>query len=183
MLWEKKANDQEEIADELYARVELERAVQPQKPAVNVPETIQVDTVMEDLTVYKFTTKTLEIEDEPDQGHGSNINRFDIMEQSTYSAGNPIPMDVTLPGGTFYRIQVGVFGSAVDPNAFGGISPVTGERIVERGLIKYYAGKFSLYKDASTALSMIRSNGYEDAFIVAWYNGSPISTQKAKQLE
>ena len=199
MLWEKKANDQEEIADELYARVELERAVQPQKPAVNVPETIQVDTVMEDLTVYKFTTKTLEIADEPetqpvqintlstpaqpDQSHGSNINRFEIMEQSTYSAGNPIPMDVTLPGGTFYRIQVGVFGSAVNPNAFGGISPVTGERIVERGLIKYYAGKFSLYKDASTALSMIRSDGYEDAFIVAWYNGSPISTQKAKQLE
>ncbi|MEN8229705.1 MAG: hypothetical protein ABFS38_16205 [Bacteroidota bacterium] len=185
MLWEKKANDQEEIADELYALVEHERATQSQGSAVNVPETIQVDTVMEDLTVYQFT-KTVpktESESKPDHSNDTRINKFDILEQSIYSRENPIPMDVTLPGGAFYKIQLGVFGSAVEPNEFGGISPVTGERIVERGLIKYFAGKFSLYEDASTALSLIRSMGYEDAFIVAWYDGSLISTQKAKQLE
>ena len=57
-------------------------------------------------------------------------------------ADNPIPMDVALPGGTFYRIQLGAFGSEVEPDAFRGISPITGERIIERGLIKYYAGNF-----------------------------------------
>ncbi len=204
MLWEKKANDQEEIADELYADMEKERAVQPQKPAVNVPETIEVDTVIQELTVYRFTNTVWEVEGEPgtqassgpiqpeleetpisatEEIPSSAINRFDILKLSPYSAGNPIPMDVTLPGGTFYRIQLGAFGSEVEPDAFGGISPVTGERIVARELIKYYAGKFSRYTDASTALSRIRSNGYEDAFIVAWYNGSPVSTQRAKQLE
>ncbi len=92
-------------------------------------------------------------------------------------------MDVSLPRGAFYRIQLGAFSSEVEPGAFRGISPVTGERIKERGLIKYYAGKFSGYEAASTALSILRSEGYEDAFIVAWYNGNPVSTQKAKQLE
>lgn len=179
MLWEKKANDQEEIADELYAHVEIERAARPSKPAVNVPETIRVDTVIDKLTVYSYTKAASEIKEPPVLA----INRFDILQQSPYSSGHPIPIDVTLPRGTFYRIQLGAFGAGVDPNTFGGISPVTGERIAARGLIKYYAGKFSRYDDASTALSQIRTNGYEDAFIVAWYNGNPVSTQKAKQLE
>ncbi len=179
MLWEKKANDQEEIADELYAHVEIERAARPSKPAVNVPETIQVDTVIDKLTVYSYTKATTEMK-EPSL---LAINRFDILQQSPYSSGHSIPIDVTLPKGTFYRIQLGAFGAVVEPNTFGGISPVTGERIAARGLIKYYAGKFSRYEDASTALSQIRTYGYEDAFIVAWYNGNPVSTQKAKQLE
>ena len=190
MLWEKKANDQEVIADELYADMEKERVVQPQKPAVNIPESIQVDTVMEELTVYRFT-KTAPVQPKTEETSISTteetsisaINRFDILKQSPYSAGNPIPIDVTLPGGTFYRIQMGAFGSEVKSDAFGGISPVTGDRIPARGLIKYYAGKFSNYHDASTALSRIRTNGFEDAFIVAWYNGSLVSTQRAKQLE
>jgi len=49
--------------------------------------------------------------------------------------------------------------------------------------VKYYAGKFSRYEDASSAIPRIHSMGYEDAFIVSWYNGNPVSTQKAKQLE
>jgi N-acetylmuramoyl-L-alanine amidase len=92
-------------------------------------------------------------------------------------------MDVALPGGTFYRIQLGAFGSALEPGAFGGITPVTGEHVSDKRLVKYYAGKFSRYEDASTALPRIQSLGYEDAFIVAWYNGIQVSTQKAKQLE
>ncbi len=71
----------------------------------------------------------------------------------------------------------------MSPGAFGGISPVTGERLKDKGLIKYYAGKFSRYEDASEALPRIQTLGYEDAFIVAWYNGIQLTTQKAKQLE
>jgi N-acetylmuramoyl-L-alanine amidase len=71
----------------------------------------------------------------------------------------------------------------VSPSTFGGISPLSGELIEERGLVKYYAGEFSRYEDASSALPRIHSLGYEDAFIVAWYNGIQVSTQRAKQLE
>ncbi len=48
---------------------------------------------------------------------------------------------------------------------------------------KDFDQKFSRYEDASAALPRIQSLGYEDAFIVAWYNGIQVTTQKAKQLE
>lgn len=176
MVWEKRARDEEAMADQLYTKMEQERSEISHKPAVNPPETIVVDKVIEDLTVYRYK--------EPGSTLVSpQINRFDILSRSPYSVVNPIPMDVDLPAGTFYRIQLGAYGVAVEPGAFGGISPITGEYLKDRGLVKYYAGKFSRYEDASLALPRIRSKGYEDAFIVAWYNGNPVSTQKAKQLD
>jgi len=176
MVWEKRARDEEAMADQLYAKMEQERLTNSNKPAVNPPETIEVDRVIGDLTVYRYK--------EP----GSTavfpqIKRFDILSRSPYSMVNPIPMDVALPSGTFYRIQLGAYGVPVEPGAFGGITPITGEHLKDRGLVKYYAGKFSRYEDASSALPRIRSKGYEDAFVVAWYNGNPVSTQKAKQLD
>lgn len=191
MVWEKRARDEEQVADQLYGQMEQERMQQSSKPAVNTPETIEVDREIGGLTVYRYTKPESEARGEPDtQAPGtktnpvsSQINRFDILGQAPYSAANPIPMDVALPPGTFYRIQLGAFGAALDQGAFGGISPITGENLKDRGLIKYYAGKFSRYEDASTALPRIHSQGYEDAFIVAWYNGAQVPTQKAKQLE
>jgi len=191
MVWEKRARDEEQMADQLYAQMEQERSMQSDRPAVNPPETIEVDRELGDLTVYRYT--------EPESGtKGASgtqppaanktpasirINRFDIRSQAAYSVANPIPMDVSLPPGTFYRIQLGVFADALYPGTYGGISPITGEYLKDRGLVKYYAGKFSRYEDASSALPRIHSQGYEDAFIVAWYNGTQVSTQKAKQLE
>ena len=191
MVWEKRARDEEVLADQLYVQMEQKGAVKPAEPAVNPPESIVVDRKIEDLTVYRYAEPKRGVEGEPGTQPEvkkvilptADINRFDILVHSPYSSANPIPMDLPLPSGTYYRVQLGAFGAAVEPNTFGGMSPITGERLKERRLIKYYAGKFSRYKDASQALPRIRSKGYEDAFIVAWYNGTPVSTQKAKQLE
>lgn len=191
MVWEKKARDEEQMADQLYAQMEQERSKQEKRAAVNPPEAIEVDRKIGDLTVYRYTTTELGSRGEPAaQSSGLNtsqasipIKRFDILSHAPYSASNPIPMDVTLPSGTFYRIQLGAFAAELDPGAYGGISPITGELLKDRGLVKYYAGKFSRYEDASSALPKIHSQGYEDAFIVSWYNGIQVSTQRAKQLE
>ena len=191
MVWEKKASDEEKLADQLYAKMEQERSIQSERAAVNPPETIEVDREVGDLTVYRYTNNEVQLGEEPavrppdlkTNPASNQINRFEILDKAPYSAANPIPMDVALPAGTFYRIQLGAFGAALDPDAYEGISPITGESLKERGLIKYYAGKFSRYEDASSALPRIHSQGYEDAFIVAWYNGTQVSTQKAKQLE
>ncbi|MCK5134295.1 MAG: SPOR domain-containing protein [Bacteroidales bacterium] len=207
MVWEKKARDEEALADGLYAQLEDGKAGHPPPSKMDVPETIQVDMVVGDITVYRYSDNVIGIEGEPgnEERHGSvsrvveskapsvekepvvspppHINRFDILGKSPYSISKPIPLDVSLPAGTFYRIQIGVFSTEVEPDAFQGISPITGERIRDRGLFKYYAGKFSRYDDAFSVISMVRSRGYEDAFIVAWYNGTTVSTQKAKQLE
>ncbi len=193
MVWDKKARDQEEIADELYTMLDQERGATAPAPVVNLPDAIMVDTVMEELTVYRYRDQEPDLEGEPGnqpampqpsaQPASGYINRFDVLAESPYSASNPIPVDVTLPVGVFYRIQLGAFGQPVEPGAFMGISPITAETIPDRGLIKYYAGKFNRYADAVEALARIRSRGYEDSFIVAWYQGRPVSTQKAKQLE
>ncbi len=191
MVWEKRAQDEETMADFLYSKMEVQKTSISSSQAVNPPETIRVEKVIDDLTVYRFVDPNSDMEAEPGtkvstqpaQPRRVPINRFDILAQSPYSASNPIPMDVKLPRGTFYRIQLGAFGGLVEHGEFGGISPVTGERLKERGVVKYYAGKFTRYQDASVVLPRIQSQGYEDAFIVAWYNGIQVSTQKAKQLE
>ena len=189
MVWEKKAHDEEQVADQLYAQMELERAKHTESSAVNTPETIAVDRKIGDLTVYRYTEtgtgpkESGEAKQDSEPPAPSQIRQFEILGESPYHASNPIPMDEPLPRGTYYRIQLGAFGMEVDPGTFGGISPLTGENLKERGLVKYYAGKFNRYEDASTALPRIHSLGFEDAFIVAWYNGIKVATQKAKQLE
>jgi len=209
MVWEKKACDRQEAADLLYARMKEI----PEGTSSRLPEPIEVDTVIRDITVYRYAEEVREaqresgnikeqpvdtreqprnIKGEPgdnethetyENSDTKGLNRFDILQASPYDGLHPIPLDVRLPAGVFYRIQLGAFSGQVSPDVFGGLSPITGESMPGRGLVKYYAGKFSRYEDASFALSRIRSAGYEDAFIVAWYNGKQVSTQRAKQLE
>ena len=161
MVWEKKSHDEEVLADELYARMEGGKPEARSASPVKSPESVAPLAMAGD----------------------QYLNRFDILGASPYSESNPIPSDEAIPEGVFYRIQLGAYGTAVDPGAFGGLSPITAETLKERGLIKYYAGKFTKYEDASMALTRVRSSGYEDAFVSAWYNQSPVSTQRAKQLE
>ncbi len=111
------------------------------------------------------------------------IKRFMILDASPYTVENPIPIDPKLPNGSFYRIQLGAFSQAVAPDAFGGISPITGETLPDRNLTKYYAGKFSKYIDAVASLSEVRSAGFDKAFIVSWFNGTKMSKDKVRKLE
>jgi tetratricopeptide (TPR) repeat protein len=183
MVWEKKARDEEELADQLYSKMDMERTDLSAGYAVNPPETIEVDRVIGDLTVYRYKGSGPSIKSVNKSIVPAATNNFDILSQSPYDGSHPIPMDIDLPSGIFYRIQLGAYGQPIDPDHFGGISPITGEHLKQRGLIKYYAGKFSRYEDASSVLPRIHTLGFEDAFIVAWYNGNPVPTQKAKQLE
>jgi tetratricopeptide (TPR) repeat protein len=190
MLWEKKSRDQEEMADELFAMLGARGTFQA-LAAGSVPETIRPDTVINGMIVYRYTG-TPSLEGEPGTppmrvgrgvGNEKGFNSFEILNQSPDHATAPVPMDILIPSGTFYRIQLGVFSTEVEYAVFKGITPITGEHMEGRGMVKYYAGKFSKYRDASSALARVQSRGFEDAFIVAWYNGKQVTTQRAKQLE
>ncbi len=111
------------------------------------------------------------------------INRFVILGASPYNSNNPIPVDVSLPDGSFYRIQLGAFGESIPYNTFGGISPITAETIEGKNLTRYYAGKFSRYKDAEEALTQVKSKGYKDAYIVGWYKGEKMSHERVYEFE
>lgn len=203
MLWEKKSRDEKEIADELYAKLDEERATNQARVSRLVPDAIEVDTVMGDLTVYRYKPiktqsagiKTSSNSKPPASKPPASTpipkppasklipDGIEILDRSPYSLQNPIPMNVPLPAGVFYKLQLGSFAREVETDAFQGISPISGVDAGENGRLRYFAGKFRKYEDASVALSMIRDRGYADAFIVAWYNGNIVSTQRAKELE
>jgi len=200
LVWEKRAAEAQSVADSCYTQL---ATLDREAPPAPLPEAIEVDTVINDLTVYSFkdepkvvtekqavkgepgeTVKQVIVEEKPEvKAEAQVINRFEVLASSPYNAANPIPLNIPLPKGSFYRIQLGAYSKAVDDNAFGGIIPITGEEFPDRGLIKYYAGKFSRYADAQKALNYLRTNGYPDAYIVSWYNGSLMSVSKAKELE
>ena len=113
----------------------------------------------------------------------ASMDVFAILKASPYSLMNPIPLNEKLPQGVCYKIQLGVFSKPLEPDHFGGVSPISGETLPEAGLTKYYAGIFSNYNQASNALEKIKKTGLKDAFIVSFYNGAKISVSRAKELE
>jgi hypothetical protein len=108
---------------------------------------------------------------------------FAMLGESLYSDTKPIPMGMSMDTGLVYRVQLGAFSKVRPNNSFGGISPVWYEQIPGSTVFKYYAGKFYSVNAVTKALNIIRSNGFPDAFIVAFYEGKPISTEKAREIE
>jgi len=109
-------------------------------------------------------------------------SEFAILSKSPYSAANPPPVDVPLPDGVIYMMQLGVYSKPLAVNAFKGLTPISGETL-DNGVIKYYAGLFRSFTDADHALRKVHEYGFKDAFIVAFYNRKNINIGRARQLE
>jgi hypothetical protein len=108
---------------------------------------------------------------------------FQVLEQSPYNDQNPIPMDEALPDGVLYKIQLIALSNPKDPSFFRGMAPLTGERVSAGKVTKYYVGKFRTLAEAEKYLPVAKSKGFREAFVVAWYNGKPITIQRAQSLE
>jgi tetratricopeptide (TPR) repeat protein len=113
----------------------------------------------------------------------NTFHEFEILGKSPYSESNPIPLDTEMHSGVYYKIQVGVFSKTVDFQQFRGLSPISGEKIVENGFTRYYAGRFSSIKDTELSLEKVRNYGFREAFIVSFYNGKKISLIRAREIE
>lgn len=108
---------------------------------------------------------------------------FAILDKSPYSDANPIRQGPGITSGLTYRIQLGVF-SKIRPNdAFGGITPVVFEPVASGTMFKYFAGVFYKMNSVMAALEKVRSSGFPDAFMVAFFDGKPIATEKAREIE
>jgi len=82
-----------------------------------------------------------------------------------------------------YKIQIGVFKNSPDEEALKKIPPVSKLTIPDKGLTKYFAGKYSSYEEAQKDLKKVRDSGFSGAFIVAFYKGERISISKAKDID
>ena len=113
----------------------------------------------------------------------SSETKFQIQSKSPYSEENPIPNEVEYPEGLVYRIQLGVFGNNLTMDTFGGLTPMSSERIEGGRLTRYFVGWFSVSREARKAINRVKEYGYSDAFIVPYYNGNKITIHDAREIE
>lgn len=148
---------------------------------------IKFPTQSESLIVEKKSipelTREIETPEAVPETTTQKINNFSILPTPDYNKMIPIPLDQILPNGVVYKIQVGVFRNLRTQSYFKGLQPITAESIEDKDLIRYFAGLFSEYENARHALRKVRKNEFKDAYIIAYYNGKKISTEKAKHYE
>ena len=94
----------------------------------------------------------------------------------------PIPMDVPMPEGIVFKVQIGAFRNAVPVEAFSDMTPVMGETVAG-GLVRYSAGLFTGFEQAAVAKDLVRDRGYRDAFVVAYQDGKRIPLGDAIRAE
>jgi len=104
---------------------------------------------------------------------------FNIVDETPYSEEQPIPVDVALPEGIVYKVQVGAFRTKIPQNLYAQFAPVSGEK-TETGLTRYAVGLFKAFTSADLAKKEVRSLGYSDAFVVAYKDGVRIPLYEAR---
>lgn len=107
---------------------------------------------------------------------------FEVLDEDVYTEEAPIPIDVSMPEGIIYKVQVGAFRNPIAPATFDRFAPLAGERL-DNGITRYTAGVFVAFSSADDAKQRIREMGYSDAFVVAYRNGKRVSISEARNDE
>ncbi len=165
-------------ADDYYAQISKYEV----QVANNAVEPVIESIVPEKVTPTALIISAAENMPKPSEEKTVLAGDFAILANSPYSTSNPIPVDVALPEGVTYKIQLGAFSKPVAANAFKGLTPISKEPL-PNGVTKYYVGVFRQHVNADVALRKVHEYGYKDAFIVAFYNKKVITLDRAKQLE
>ncbi len=106
------------------------------------------------------------------------VEGLEVKNNNAYSATKPIPIDEKMPDGLVFKVQIGAFKQKLPDNQFKGLSPVVGQT-TPNGYIRYMAGEFQKYESANAVKNDLNNLGYNDAFIVAYYNGVRIDLNEA----
>lgn len=93
----------------------------------------------------------------------------------------PFLMNAEMPEGLVFKVQVGAFRNAIPQETFSDMTPVMGED-AGNGLTRYTAGLFTTFDQAFKAKDLVRTRGYRDAFVVAYYNGRRIGLNEAMRM-
>lgn len=144
--------------------------------------TIENNNFTENVQSEQATTNnqvvTTNVNDVPKQ-LTSPIFVFNGNNKSEYNANNPIPGVEKLPEGLVFKVQIGAFRNPIPQDHFKGFAPIMVED-AGNGIKRYTAGFFKTINMAVEAKNSIKSIGYEDAFVVAFYNGKRISINEAR---
>lgn len=111
----------------------------------------------------------------------TSSDQFETDKHGHYN-DRQVAVNEPLPEGLIYRVQLGYYFKADNNDAFHGLFPITGEDLKD-GKIRYYAGMFSSYTEASKAKDYIREKRIGDAFVVPYLDGKKINVKRAIELE
>lgn len=82
-----------------------------------------------------------------------------------------------------YRIQLGAFSKAIPRNYFNKFNDHKTEKIAGTNLTRFMIGSYTKISDVTAAQEQIKLNGFNDTFIVAYYNGERIDITEAIKME
>jgi hypothetical protein len=152
--------DNNEIADEVDTEEVESNEVEETTANNNVtPTNVNIDEIPRVLTAPIFV--------------------FNGNNRSEYSSSKPIPGVEQLPEGLVFKVQIGAFRNPIPQDHFRGFAPIMVED-AGNGIKRYTAGFFKTINMAVEAKNSIKSIGYDDAFVVAFYNGKRISINEAR---
>ena len=194
---EKESSEAQKAADHLFQSMKEMSYPETDDNTIRKNEIIELKEEINGIKVYQYKSDVIANEHHvvsekakpPDNKEKTKDledpagNGLLFPDKSTYSEKNPVPLRHHYTDRLVYHIQLGVFSKKAAHDSFGTISPVCYDQVGDKGLFKYYAGLFSSYESAAEVLDIIRSKGYQDAFIVAFNKAEQISLDKARQIE
>jgi hypothetical protein len=107
-----------------------------------------------------------------------NTQELLVKNTNAYTNEKPIPIDEKIPDGLVFKVQIGAFKTPLPNSTFKGLSPVIAQT-TPSGYIRYMAGNFQQYENANAVKNDLKTLGYNDAFVVAYYNGVRINLSEA----
>lgn len=82
-----------------------------------------------------------------------------------------------------YRVQVGTFSKAIPKSYYLNFNSIILEKKAGTKMTRLMTGNFDSLADVTAAKNQIQSNGFKDAFIVAYYDGERIECAQALKIE
>ena len=166
----KNAKDKKTAAENYMASMDKELALRIMRSLQGIP-----DPVEEQQAEVAVIPETKVLEKTVAVSNG-------IAKGRPHNAGNPIPMNERLPDGIVFKVQIGAFNRPVVDDAFGTVSPVSGETLANSNLIRYTAGLFTDFNNAVDARKELNAMNYKDAFVVAYCYGKRMSVNEARGM-
>lgn len=110
--------------------------------------------------------------------NGEIVSAEEYMDHGKEESATAVFGDVT------FQIQIGIFGENVDEETLEPIIDLDGVNATEMGdgLVRYSVGNYTNLQSAMMKHSAIEKAGFENTYIIAFYNGTQISLLKAQEL-
>ncbi len=107
-----------------------------------------------------------------------------IVDTDKYMNANSNEKENAVFGDVTFEVQLGIFGKNIDEETLEPYLNLENLKMtnIENGLFRYSIGSFTNLQSAMLKHTAIEKQGFENTYIIAFYNGTQISLKKAQEL-